>query len=145
MKHVTGYVERYTNALYDLKSMNGQPISSHKFAKDHKISTAFMSGCRKMGIVKAYKDDASHLNVYVWTGKYGANRSTAIELASQLRQNAKKSKPKPKEETLVQTKINLPEVQKTTSRPQAKEFVESKKTKTISIFWGLVTIKTSEL
>jgi len=127
-------IQRYTLALQDLKRKSGTPITWTEWHMSHKIVHSFISCCVRLGVVKKHKK-----GVYIWTGMYKADHKTAQmvrEIVISIRKRASKPEPQPKATAPRQKpKPNIK------AQPQQASERAERNQKSISILWGMISIK----
>lgn len=124
-------IQRYHDALVNLKSMSGEVFTQKDFSKAHHVSSEFLRACIDLGILK--REGRS----YHWISDEPITLYTADEVRERtaklhrgyLEAMAKKSNPK------------IKVTPKKSPAPRKRRKVTPPKKREISILWGMFTIK----
>lgn len=124
-------IQRYHDALVNLKSMSGERFTQKDFSRAHKVTTEFLRACIDLGILKREG------RKYHWISDEPITLYTADEVRERiaklhrgyLEAMAKKSN----------TKVKV--TPKKSPAPRKRRKVTPPKKREISILWGMFTIK----
>lgn len=124
-------IQRYHDALVNLKSMSGEVFTQKDFSRAHKVTTEFLRACQDMQLIERRG------RKYHWISDEPITLYTADEVRERtaklhrgyLEAMAKKSNPKVK---VTPKKSPAPRKRRKVTPPKKRE---------ISILWGMFTIK----
>ena len=124
-------IQRYHDALVNLKSMSGEKFTQKDFSKAHHVSTEFLRACIDLGLVKREGRQYHWIStepITLYTADEVSERTAEINRAY-LRGTAKKSNP------------DVKVTPKKSPAPRKRRKVTPPKKREISILWGMFIIK----
>ena len=124
-------IQRYHDALVNLKSMSGERFTQKDFSKAHHVSSEFLRACIDLKILKREGREYHWIStepITLYTADEVRERTEAIN-RGYLRAMAKKSN--------AEVKVTP----KKSPAPRKRRKVTPPKKREISILWGMFTIK----
>jgi len=124
-------IQRYHDALVNLKSMSGERFTQKDFSKAHHVSSEFLRACIDLKILKREGREYHWIStepITLYTADEVRERTAEIN-RGYLRAMAKKSNPE------------IKVTPKKSPAPRKRRKVTPPKKREISILWGMFTIK----
>ena len=124
-------IQRYHDALVNLKSMSGERFTQKDFSKAHHVSSEFLRACIDLKILKREGREYHWIStepITLYTADEVRERTAEIN-RGYLRAMAKKSNPE------------IKVTPKKSPAPRKRRKVTPSKKREISILWGMFTIK----
>ncbi len=130
-------IQRYHDALVNLKSMSGEVFTQRDFSKAHHVSKEFMRACIELGIINRQGRS------YHWISDEPITLYTADEVRERIVhiKMPKKSKRKYLQSMAKKSYAEVKIKPKKSPAPRKRRKVTPPKKREISILWGMFTIK----
>jgi hypothetical protein len=134
-------LEKYFSALCELKKRSGSRVDYLEFYSRHSIGKTFLTTCKEIGVIECRQ------KLCYYTGKFPVSKETAAIVKNEMNVKRKESKARIKAEKSAinnepQPKATAPRQKpKPKAQPQQAPKRAEREQKSISILWGMISIK----
>ena len=128
-------LDRYIKALTHLQRQDGQRIYHKEFSSKHKIGHGFIRACVTSGVLEKKG------RRYFWTYDHLPNKETAEKVIKAVNKQVTTRKAKPAAPEREPQSKAKPKPKAREAQPQQAPERAERKQKSISILWGMISIK----
>ena len=128
-------LDRYIKALTHLQRQDGQRIYHKEFSSKHKIGHGFIRACVTSGVLEKKG------RRYFWTYNHLPNKETAEKVIKAVNTQVTTRKAKPAAPEREPQSKAKPKPKAREAQPQQAPERAERKQKSISILWGMISIK----
>ena len=124
-------IQRYHDALVNLKSMSGEVFTQKDFSRSHKVTTEFLRACQDMQLIERRGRQ------YHWI----SNEPITLYTADEVRERTAKMHRGYLEAMAKKSNPDVKVTPKKSPAPRKRRKVTPPKKREISILWGMFIIK----